>query len=134
MTRLDSADLTHKRELLETYRKNLHRQEKTAAEHGLNVPLSLANEIEFLKQEIARLTQELEACRPQLYQEALAQQEMALTDRPAVLALGLGTDISGRVLLRFSFTEYLMCPLNSTTPSPSPNRCGSNQFDLPPHL
>lgn len=97
MTRLDSTDLTHKREMLETHRKNLRRQEEIAAEYGLNVPLPLANEIDFLKQEIAKLTLELEACRPQLYQRALAQQETALTARPAVLALGLGADVSGRV-------------------------------------
>lgn len=97
MTRPDSVDLAHKRKLLESHRSNLHRQEEAAAQYGLNVPLPLANEIEFLKQEIAKLQQELEAYGPQLYQEALAQQETALTKRPSVLALGLGTDISGRV-------------------------------------
>jgi hypothetical protein len=97
MTGPDSVDLAHKRKLLKAHRSNLHRQEEAAAQYGLNVPLPLANEIEFLKQEIAKLQRELEAYGPQLYQEALDQQEMALTDRPAVLALGLGTDISGRV-------------------------------------
>jgi hypothetical protein len=97
MTRLDSADLAHKRALLETYRKNLYRREQDAAQYGLDVPLHLTNEIELLEQKIASLEEELKAYRPQLYQEALAQQETALTGRPAVLALGLGTDISGRV-------------------------------------
>lgn len=97
MTEPDSTELAHKRKLLETHRKSLRHQEEIAAQYGLNVPLSVTNEIEFLREEIAKLTQELEAYRPQLYQEALAQQETALTDRPAVLALGLGTDISSRV-------------------------------------
>lgn len=97
MTGPDSAELAHKRKLLETHRKSLRHQEEIAAQYGLNVPLSVANEIEFLKREIAKLTQELEAYGPQLYQEALEQQETTLTDHPAVLALGLGTDISGRV-------------------------------------
>jgi hypothetical protein len=97
MTGPDSTELAHKRTLLETYRKNLYRREQDAAQYGLDVPLHIANEIEFMREEIAKLTQELEACGPQLYQEALDQQETALTDRPAVLALGLGTDISGRV-------------------------------------
>jgi len=97
MTGPNSADFDHKRTLLETYRKNLYRREQDAAKYGLDVPLHLTNEIELLEQKIASLKEELKAYRPQLYQEALVQQETALTDRPAVLALGLGTDISSRV-------------------------------------
>jgi hypothetical protein len=51
----------HLQKLLETHRRNLHQLEERAAKYGLDQPISLLNQMEYERAEIARSEQELSA-------------------------------------------------------------------------
>jgi hypothetical protein len=59
-------DMYHRQELIKIKRKNLQNLEKKAAQHSpLEVPLHLLREIDTLKEEIAKLEQEIDGRLPQ---------------------------------------------------------------------
>jgi hypothetical protein len=62
---LHSADEQENRleELLETHRDNLHHYEKIKAQYGFDVPLHVINGLEYEKEAIQRLRQDLESLR-----------------------------------------------------------------------
>jgi hypothetical protein len=103
-----AIDIRQQRELLRIHRANLHRRRVQAAQHGLNVPLIIMNEIDHAEQEIQQLEEkivrlELEAAEVartesqaeherQLIQAFLvhrANAEGVITDRPVALAICL---------------------------------------------
>jgi len=51
----------HLQKLLETHQRNLHQLEERAAKYGLDQPISLLNQMEYERAEIARSEQELSA-------------------------------------------------------------------------
>jgi len=66
----------HLQKLLETHRRNLRQLEKRAANYGLDQPISLLNQMEYERAEIARSEQELSALeKAQIPEDTVIQVE-----------------------------------------------------------